>query len=97
MMQYSAFMDSLARPDCPEGLDPCLQALWHAGHGDWHTAHGIVQAHDSVLAARIHAYLHRLEGDEGNARYWHRQAGSMFPAGVTLEAEWDALVRELTR
>ena len=97
MMQYSAFRDSLAQSTCPEGLDPCLQALWHAVRGDWDTAHRIVQVLDGAVAARIHACLHRQEDDDSNARYWHRQAGSTFPAGMSLEAEWDALVQELTR
>ena len=47
------------------------------------------------MAARIHAYLHRKQGDNWNARYWHRQAGTVFPAGTSLAAEWDLLVREL--
>ena len=25
-------------------------------------------------AAWVHAYLHRVEGDDGNARYWYTQA-----------------------
>ena len=95
MMQYSAFRDSLARSACPEGLDPCLQALWHEAGGDWDRAHEIVQAIDSIMAARVHAYLHRKQGEDWNARYWHRQAGSAFPAGMSLADEWDMLVREL--
>jgi hypothetical protein len=55
-----------------------------------------VQQLDTVMAARIHAYLHRKEGDNWNSRYWYRQAGAMFPAGMSLEEEWDALARELT-
>lgn len=95
-MQHAAFIDSLGGETCPAGLDPCLQALWHEAQGDWETAHAIVQDIDSVMAARIHAYLHRREGEDWNARYWHRQAGTAFPSGVSLEDEWDALVRELT-
>ena len=47
------------------------------------------------MAARVHAYLHRKEGDEQNSRYWHRQAGSVFPEDTGFENEWDGLVREL--
>ncbi|EIC21641.1 hypothetical protein [Thiorhodovibrio frisius] len=45
-------------------------------------------------AARIHAYLHRKEGDLWNSRYRHRRAGSVFPDHLSLQEEWDMLVRE---
>jgi hypothetical protein len=95
-MQYREFMDSLAQDTCPAGLDPCLRALWYEARGDWEFAHAIVQEQRGAFAARIHAYLHRKEGDDWNARYWHRVAGSTFPAGLTLEAEREMLVRALT-
>lgn len=43
----------------------------------------------------MHAYLHRKEGDLANARYWYARAARP-PATGVLEAEWEALVRELT-
>lgn len=95
MMQYQKFIDSLARDACPGRLEPCLQALWYDAKGEWDTAHEIVQQMDDVMAARIHAYLHRKEGDGWNSRYWHRRAGSVFPEGMSLEEEWDSLLREL--
>jgi predicted transcriptional regulator of viral defense system len=96
IMQYREFRDSLDLDACPGGMEPCLQALWHAAKREWAAAHEIVQRLDTVMAARIHAYLHRMEGDDWNSRYWHRQAGSAFPAGMSLEAEWELLVRQLT-
>ncbi|MDH3979127.1 MAG: hypothetical protein OEU91_01295 [Gammaproteobacteria bacterium] len=96
MTQYQQFIDSLGQDACPGGLESCLQALWYDASGEWDTAHEIVQSMDDVMAARIHAYLHRKEGDDLNSRYWHRRAGSVFPEGVSLEEEWDSLVRELT-
>lgn len=46
--------------------------------GDWHAAHNIVQHHeDDATAAWIHAVLHKIEGDPGNARYWYRHADRM--------------------
>ncbi len=95
-MHYRNFIDSLENDGVPDGLEPCLQALWYAARGEWDVAHQIVQQMDEVTAARIHAYLHRKEGDEWNSRYWHRHAGTTFPEGMSLEAEWEALVRELT-
>lgn len=47
------------------------------------------------MAARVHAYLHRKEGDDRNSRYWHRQAGTTYPEHLTLDEEWEHLVREL--
>jgi hypothetical protein len=38
-------------------------------------------------AAWVHAYLHRVEGDLGNAGYWYRQAQKR-PATAALNAEW---------
>jgi hypothetical protein len=94
-MEYREFIDSLESDTCPGTLEPCLQALWYDARGEWDTAHEIVQVMDDVVAARIHAYLHRKQGDEWNSRYWHRQAGSVFPEDMSLEDEWDSLVREL--
>lgn len=94
-MQYQDFMHSLKQDACPDGLESCLRALWFDARGDRDAAHDIVQEAGDALAMRVHAYLHRKEGDDWNSRYWHRRAGSEFPAGMSLQAEWDMLVREL--
>ena len=44
----------------------------------------------------MHAYLHRKEGDAGNAAYWYRRAGRPV-ATDGLDAEWERLVREFLR
>ena len=93
-MNYWEFIDSLEAGQCPQQLEPCLQALWYDAAGDWNTAHEIVQRMDDARAARIHAYLHRKEGDEWNSRYWHRRAGSSFPMDMSLEEEWRYLVKQ---
>ena len=42
----------------------------------WHRAHEIAQAHEGDWQYdRLHALLHRIEGDEWNAGYWYRRAG----------------------
>ena len=94
-MDYEAFIDSLARQQPAQGMQPVLRALWHDAKGDWHRAHEIVQQLDDAAAARVHAYLHRKEGDDWNSRYWRRRAGTTLPEGMSIEAEWQALVREL--
>ena len=51
-----------------------------------------------MRAARIahgsHAYLHRVEGDLGNAGYWYRQAERPVPK-QPLAAEWKAIAQTL--
>jgi hypothetical protein len=79
----------------PEGLAPAVAALWWAAKGDWEKAHGIVMGEAGRDAAWVHAYLHRVEGDLDNARYWYRQAQR--PAATApLEAEWRAIATALT-
>ena len=85
-----------ARRQLPAGTSPLLTALWHDATGDWDGAHRLAQEVESADGAWVHAYLHRKEGDIGNAHYWYRQAGR--PAATdTLEDEWRAIARALTR
>ena len=46
-------------------------------------------------AAWVHAYLHRKEGDLGNADYWYRRAGRTRP-DTPLDAEWASIARALS-
>ena len=63
-----------------------VEALDQARDGHWDAAHERVQAASDALSCRIHGYLHRVEGDLGNARYWYRRAGEALPDN-TLEEE----------
>jgi hypothetical protein len=75
-------------------LPPLLHALWHDAQGDWASAHALAQDVDTADGARVHAYLHRKEGDTFNANYWYRRAGQ--PAFIgSLEDEWTAIVTAL--
>lgn len=82
--------DLRASTSLPPGLSSLLRALWHEAHGDWHLAHSLVQDLEGPEAARVHAYLHRAEGDEFNAGYWYRRAGRA-PFTGSLEEEWAEL------
>jgi len=73
-----------------------LAAMWWAAKGGWDEAHKIVQDEASADAALVHAYLHRVEGDLGNAGYWYRQAKKPVATG-SLEAEWEQTVSALLR
>ena len=94
-MTFDEFQASLSQTEPLSGLSPYLNALWCEGRGDWDAAHKIVQDIESETAAWVHAYLHRKEGDESNARYWYGIAHKSFPAGQTLDDEWQFLVRQL--
>lgn len=78
----------------PQAYAAPLRALWHDGHGDWHSAHEHAQAGEDKSSAWVHAYLHRKEGDQGNAEYWYRRAGKPVYRGP-LEEEWKAMVEEM--
>jgi hypothetical protein len=88
------FKASLAGASPAPGLAAPLAGLWWAAKGDWDQAHRIVQDDAGRDAAWVHAYLHRVEGDLGNADYWYRQAGK--PAATdSLESEWQRIVSAL--
>lgn len=93
-MTLTSFKASLTQPSPPTALTPPLQALWHEARGEWHRAHETVQELDTPAAAWVHGYLHRKEGDAGNARYWYRRAGQP-DARVPLDVEWEAIVAAL--
>jgi hypothetical protein len=93
-MNVSEFKRTLSKSAPPAGLSPALAALWWAGNDKWDKAHGIVMEEDGKDCAWVHAYLHRVEGDLGNARYWYRQAGRAV-ATDPLNAEWDAIAKTL--
>jgi hypothetical protein len=71
----SAFGASLALPSAPADWPPPLRALWLLEKGDWNRAHELVQHEEDAASAWVHAHIHRIEGDDWNARYWYRRAG----------------------
>ena len=82
-----------AAETCPD-LGLPLQALWAEAHGDWDRAHDLCQQAKSRDGDWVHAYLHRKEGDVGNAGYWYARAAR--PVATSgLEAEWAAIVTAL--
>ena len=93
-MDLSKFKNSLSHAKPPAGLAPALVALWWAGKGDWDNAHRIVMDEHSADAAWVHAYLHRVEGDLDNARYWYNRAQRPVPS-KPFAAEWDAIAEVL--
>src|SRR5688572_24799040 len=70
-LRHSAATDSAP----PAGLSPELQALWLAKKERWEDAHNIAQEIHTPDGSWIHALLHLIEGDTGNAAYWYARAG----------------------
>ena len=94
VVMMADFKARLSEPAPAADLEAPLAALWWAAKGQWDDAHKIVQDEDTKDAAWVHAYLHRVEGDLGNAGYWYRQAGQPV-AKDSLEAEWERIVSAL--
>lgn len=93
-MSIDEFRQSLTDAQPPANLSKLLQALWHEAKGDWARAHDILQHDESADGAWVHAYLHRVEGDAGNAAYWYRRAGR--PVNQqSLGDEWNSIVAAL--
>ncbi len=93
-MRSAEFKASVSGTSPAPGLEAPLAALWWAAKGDWDQAHKIVQDEEGADAAWVHAYLHRVEGDLGNAGYWYRRAAKPVASG-SLETEWERMVSAL--
>jgi hypothetical protein len=93
-MTLAEFEATLSAVVPPAGLAPALLALWHDAKGDWTAAHETAQTIDGPDGAWVHAYLHRKEGDAGNAAYWYRRAGQPVSSDA-LSAEWRRIVAAL--
>jgi len=78
----------------PPAVTPLLVALWHDARGEWDAAHTVAQDIDDRSGAWVHAYLHRKEGDPGNAAYWYDRAGQPV-ATDSLDAEWTRIAAAL--
>ncbi|MBT1689599.1 hypothetical protein [Dawidia soli] len=93
-MTYEEFTASLEDSAPSSTLSPLLQALWFAGNDDWDAAHTLAQDVATAEGSWVHAYLHRVEGDLGNASYWYHHAGKPVPK-VSLQEEWGNIVQAL--
>ena len=63
------------------------RALAHLRRKEWDQAHEIVMGMRDKLAFRIHALVHRIEGDTENAHYWYDRAGVPFIKSKSFAAE----------
>jgi hypothetical protein len=90
-MDLKTFKGSTSGTEPPAGLSLALQALWWDAKGDWDKAHERAQEREDKAGNRVHAYLHRKEGDPSNASYWYRRADAA-PFTGSLDQEWQELV-----
>lgn len=94
MIGFEEFLGWKTAGSVPEDIAPLLQALLLDSAGDWDSAHRIAQAEASTDGSWVHAYLHRVEGDLGNASYWYRRAGKSLP-DMSLGEEWEYIAMAL--
>jgi hypothetical protein len=92
-MDLAEFRATQADAAPPSWLSLPLQALWWDAKGHWEKAHGCAQDDTSPAGSAVHAYLHRVEGDLGNAGYWYSRAGRPKRTDP-LPVEWEALATE---
>ncbi|HYX05453.1 MAG TPA: hypothetical protein VE912_01845 [Bacteroidales bacterium] len=91
-MHIEEFKEAVKKPKIPElENNDLLKALWFDANDDWSRAHSIVQRIPTKMASRIHAYLHRKEGDMSNASYWYHHARVTYPT-YSFDEEWGILV-----
>lgn len=90
-MTLDEFQRSLTATEPPAGLNLALAGLWWDAKGDWKRAHQSAKQDEGVEGSWVHAYLHREEGDQGNAHYWYNHAGKHV-CRESLDAEWLTIV-----
>jgi hypothetical protein len=57
---------------------------------EWRKAHDLCQQQEGDPAHDlVHALVHWIEGDEGNAAYWYRRVGA--ERAETIEKEWERI------
>ncbi|MBX2841154.1 MAG: hypothetical protein KTR26_05255 [Flammeovirgaceae bacterium] len=95
-MELVVFKESLAASQPPNGLSEVLIALWYDANGNWDKAHDYAQDVYNADGSWVHAYLHRKEGDLGNASYWYSKAGKKMPQ-YSLDEEWEVMAADLLK
>ncbi len=93
-MTLEEFTATLSSSEPPKGVSPLLEAMWYDAKDNWEAAHNIAQDITSDNGAWVHAYLHRKEGDLGNAAYWYRRTGRPVPR-ISLGDEWQEILINL--
>ena len=86
-------LNSVANDNAPPpGISHELRSLWHVKKGNWDESHNIAQDIQTPMGSWLHAHLHLVEGDTGNAGYWYSRAGKPSRTRSQIDAEWIELV-----
>jgi hypothetical protein len=93
-MTLDEFRRSQNQSSPPPGLTHALAGLWWDAKGEWKRAHESAQQDEGPNGSWVHAYLHRKEGDHGNAAYWYSRAGKPV-CREPLVAEWLGIATDL--
>ncbi len=94
-MTLESFKQSVATDAAPpEGLSDVLRALWCIRNDRWEEAHDLVQDLPTTMGSWIHAHLHLIEGDLGNAGYWYHRAGKPVGGRDRIDEEWEIIAAE---
>jgi len=93
-MTLSEFKESIKQSYPPSYINNLLQALWYDAKGNWEAAHNLAQEVNTKDGSWIHAYLHRKEGDLGNASYWYHRANQPV-CKKSLVEEWEEIASAL--
>ena len=93
-MEYNDFIKLIEKQKPSEKLSGIHLAIWYILKDYWDLAHETVQILNTEIACRFHAYLHRVEGDLGNADYWYSQA-EVEPATASLETELSDIIKSV--
>ena len=93
-MQYDDFIKLTKESKPSDKLSGIHLAIWYAVKDNWDMAHNIIQEIKTENASWIHAYLHRVEGDIDNAKYWYNRS-SKEPWTESLKSELDNIIQFL--
>jgi len=93
-MTLDDFRNSLTATKPPAELTLALAGLWWDAKGDWARAHESAQQDEGRDGSWVHGYLHRKEGDQGNAAYWYSRAGKAV-CRQPLDEEWLSIAKDL--
>jgi hypothetical protein len=93
-MTLDESQQSLTAGQPPLGPEPRAHWTVVGCQGDWTRAHESAQRDEGIKGSWVRAYLHRKEGDQGNAAYWYSRAGKPV-CRESLDAEWLSIVTAL--
>jgi hypothetical protein len=95
-MTFDDFWNSLSGSEPPAACNDALAGLWWDAKADWQRAHECAQRDEGKDGSWVHAYLHRKEGDCGNAAYWYTRAARPV-CHESLDKEWANIVKALLK